>query len=53
MPIELAADWQRAIPQAQLEVIEGAAHVPMVETPSAFAERLLHFLDGLDDVAGV
>ena len=53
MPVELAADWQRAIPQAELEVIEEAGHVPMVETPSAFAERLLHFLDGLDDRAGV
>jgi pimeloyl-ACP methyl ester carboxylesterase len=53
IPVELAADWQRAIPQARLEVIDGAAHVPMVETPSAFAERLLQFLDGLDDGAGV
>jgi pimeloyl-ACP methyl ester carboxylesterase len=49
MPVELAAEWQRSIPQAQLDVIDGAAHVPMVETPSAFAERLLHFLDGLED----
>ncbi|HEV7639497.1 MAG TPA: alpha/beta fold hydrolase [Gaiellaceae bacterium] len=53
IPVELAAEWQRAIPQARLEVIHGAAHVPMVETPSAFAERLLHFLDGLGDGAGV
>jgi pimeloyl-ACP methyl ester carboxylesterase len=53
LPVELAADWQRAIPQARLEVIEGAAHVPMVEEPSVFAERLLDFLDGLDDGAGV
>ena len=53
IPVELAADWQRAIPQARLEVIDEAAHVPMVETPSAFAERLLQFVDDLDDRAGV
>lgn len=53
IPVELAAEWQRAIPGARLEVIEEAAHVPMVETPSAFAERLLNFLDDLDDRAGV
>ncbi len=53
IPVELAAGWQRAIPQARLEVIDGAAHVPMLETPSAFAERLLDFLDGLEDGAGV
>lgn len=53
IPVELAADWQRAIPQARLEVIDDAGHVPMVETPSAFAERLLHFLDDLDDGARV
>jgi pimeloyl-ACP methyl ester carboxylesterase len=53
IPVELAAEWQRAIPQAVLDVIDDAAHVPMVETPSAFAECLLQFLDGLDDHAGM
>ena len=53
IPVELAAEWQRAIPQARLEVIEGAAHVPMVETPSAFAKLLLDFLDDLDNGGGV
>jgi pimeloyl-ACP methyl ester carboxylesterase len=53
LPVELASEWQRVIPQARLEVIEDAAHVPMVETPSAFAERLLQFLDDLDDGPGV
>ncbi len=53
IPVALAAGWQQAIPGARLEVIDGAAHVPMVETPSAFAERLLHFLDGLDNGRGV
>jgi pimeloyl-ACP methyl ester carboxylesterase len=49
LPIELAAEWQRAIPHARLEAIDGAAHVPMVEMPSAFAELLLQFLDDLGD----
>jgi pimeloyl-ACP methyl ester carboxylesterase len=53
MPVELAADWQRAIPGARLEVIESAGHVPMVEAPSAFAACLLEFLDDLDDGAGM
>jgi pimeloyl-ACP methyl ester carboxylesterase len=45
LPLELAADWQRAIPGARVEVIEEAGHVPMIEAPSAFAECLLQFLD--------
>jgi pimeloyl-ACP methyl ester carboxylesterase len=53
VPVALAAEWQRAIPGARLEVIDGAAHVPMVETPSAFAERLLQFLDDLEHRAGM
>jgi pimeloyl-ACP methyl ester carboxylesterase len=53
IPVELAAEWQRAIPGSRLEVIDGAAHVPMVETPSAFAERLLQFLDDLGHHRGV
>ena len=53
IPVALAAEWQRAIPQARLEVIDEAAHVPMVEAPSVFAERLLSFLDNLEDGAGV
>ena len=53
IPVELAAEWQRAIPQARLVVIDEAGHVPMVETPSAFAESLLEFLDALHDDIGV
>jgi pimeloyl-ACP methyl ester carboxylesterase len=51
IPIELAAEWQRAIPGAELRTIVGAAHVPMVETPSLFAELLLEFLHRIDDDA--
>lgn len=53
VPAAAAADWQRAIPQARLEVIHEAAHVPMVEAPSVFAERLLNFLDDIGDGVGV
>lgn len=49
LPVELAADWQRAIPGAELRTIPNAAHAPMVEQPSVFVELLLHFLDRLDD----
>ncbi len=51
VPPDAAVDWQRAIPGARLTVIDEAGHVPMVETPSAFAERLLEFLDDMGDGA--
>lgn len=53
IPVELAAGWQRAVPQARLTVLEASGHVPMVEEPSALAQCLLQFLDDLDDGAGV
>ena len=53
LPIELADDWQRAIADAELRIVTDAAHVPMVEQPSVFAELLLEFLDRLDNGAGV
>jgi 3-oxoadipate enol-lactonase len=34
-----------AIPQARLEVIDGAAHAPMVEAPDRLHALLRHFLD--------
>lgn len=36
-----------AIPGARLEVLGGAAHLSMLESPKAFNEALLGFLDGL------
>jgi pimeloyl-ACP methyl ester carboxylesterase len=49
VPPGAAIEWQRAIPGARLTVIAEARHVPMVETPSVFAERLLDFLDDVGD----
>jgi pimeloyl-ACP methyl ester carboxylesterase len=49
VPIELAGAWQRAVPAARLVTIPAAGHVPMIETPSAFAELVLQFLHDLDD----
>ena len=49
LPAELAAAWQEAIPGARLALIPDTGHVPMVEDPSAVAQALLEFLDGLDD----
>ena len=51
VPPGAATDWLRAIPGARLTVIDDAGHVPMVETPSVFAERLLEFLDDVSDGA--
>jgi pimeloyl-ACP methyl ester carboxylesterase len=49
VPLELAARWQEAVPQARLEVVPRAGHVPMLEDPSRFAVLLQQFLDDLDD----
>jgi len=48
VPPELAAAWRELIPHARLELLSGARHVPMIETPRAFAQTLLGFLDAAD-----
>jgi pimeloyl-ACP methyl ester carboxylesterase len=53
VPVGLAANWREAIPQARLEVVPRAGHVPMLEAPSRFGELLQQFLDGLDDGLGM
>jgi pimeloyl-ACP methyl ester carboxylesterase len=40
--------WQRAIPGARLELIDGAGHFPHWEQPEAFVERLRAFVAGAD-----
>jgi pimeloyl-ACP methyl ester carboxylesterase len=52
VPPELAARWHEAIPQARLELVPGAGHVPMLEAPSRFGELLQQFLDDLDHRLG-
>jgi pimeloyl-ACP methyl ester carboxylesterase len=44
VPVRVAQQWRDAIPGARLELVPGARHVPMFESPSAFAEVLLDFL---------
>jgi pimeloyl-ACP methyl ester carboxylesterase len=53
VPLELAARWREAIPQARLEVVPRVGHVPMLEAPSRFGELLQQFLDDLDDRPGM
>ncbi len=43
-PMELADEMARAIPHAELEVIEGASHAAPVEQPDRIAERVEEFL---------
>jgi pimeloyl-ACP methyl ester carboxylesterase len=46
LPARLGGVVAAAIPGAQLQVIEDAAHNPMVDTPEAFNRALLGFLQG-------
>jgi abhydrolase domain-containing protein 6 len=50
VPVRLAEQWRDALPDARLELIPGAGHVPMFENPSAFTNVVLDFLEeGPDD----
>jgi pimeloyl-ACP methyl ester carboxylesterase len=42
--------WAAQIPNARVEVVEGAAHVPNLEQPGPFNRVLADFLAGLSDV---
>jgi pimeloyl-ACP methyl ester carboxylesterase len=53
VPPALALAWRDLIPHARLELISGARHVPMIETPAAFARVVLDFLDDPGDERGV
>jgi proline iminopeptidase len=43
-----AADMQRRIPKAELEVFGGASHVTMAEVPEAYRARLNEFFDQVE-----
>ena len=45
MPSRLAESWRDAIPGARLAVLPDAGHVPMVESPSAFVDAVVAFLE--------
>jgi pimeloyl-ACP methyl ester carboxylesterase len=44
VPVAQAETWQQAIPDARLVVLPETAHIPMVESPDAFADAVLEFL---------
>lgn len=44
VPVEITADIRKAIPQAELHVIEEAAHLPHYERPEAANPILIEFL---------
>ena len=46
-PPDVARDMQRQIPNARLEVIEGAGHLPNLERPEAFNDAVAMFLRSL------
>lgn len=50
VPLSFAERIRRRIPQARLVVIDGTAHMPLVERPEACAEAIASFLR---DAAGV
>jgi 3-oxoadipate enol-lactonase len=47
LPVESAQSLARAIPKAQLALLEGCAHLSAVERPQAFAELLGEFAASL------
>lgn len=46
VPLKHALQLRRAIPDASLVVLRGAAHMPMVDRPEAFNRLVLRFLEG-------
>jgi pimeloyl-ACP methyl ester carboxylesterase len=53
VPFALAESWREAIPDAYLFVVEGAGHIPMVQSPVRVAAALLEFLDEPGDLPGM
>jgi pimeloyl-ACP methyl ester carboxylesterase len=46
-PVRQAAEYAAAIPGAKTALIDGAGHLPHVETPHAFAAAVNAFADGI------
>lgn len=47
IPLEMVRELEAALPDSRLVVLEGAGHFPFIETPEAFADAVLAFLDRL------
>jgi pimeloyl-ACP methyl ester carboxylesterase len=45
VPFRVATAWRDAIPGSRLAVVAGAAHIPFVQSPSAFLDAVSDFLD--------
>jgi pimeloyl-ACP methyl ester carboxylesterase len=52
VPLRVAEEALRELPQAELRVIEGAGHFPFLDKPEAFAEAVAQFLAAMDDPLG-
>ena len=46
VPVQHALELRRALPDASLVILRGAAHMPMVDRPEAFNRLVERFLDG-------
>lgn len=46
VPFRLAREYERAIPHANLVVLDGVGHIAMAERPNEFADAILDFIAG-------
>ena len=51
VPVRLAQEYERAIPDAHLVVLAGAGHIAMAERPNEFAHAILDFIAGRAEAA--
>ena len=45
--VDYGRQWQQALPDARMQVIEDAGHYPHIEQPEAFVRTLEQFVDSL------
>ncbi|HQT37803.1 MAG TPA: alpha/beta hydrolase [Acidocella sp.] len=51
-PAAMAQDLARRLPNAQLEILEGLAHVPQLQDPKRIGDAILQFMNGAMVTAG-
>jgi 3-oxoadipate enol-lactonase / 4-carboxymuconolactone decarboxylase len=47
---EQSREWVASMPNARLEIIENAAHLPCIEQPEALSKLIAQFLSGRDNI---